>query len=220
MSRALDPTVEEAIEEKVVRPFLAALIDLPDPVYAFTGIGTLTFDDASGVEREWIGAGRLGAFDNIEESTDGSATGVRVTLLEVPSSFRDDIAQQATRGAKFETYIGVIEQGGSWHSVLGRKLLRRDRLDKYEIADAGDTLSVQITGESRAIDQRRPAIKRFTDEYQQRKHSGDDFFQYVPQMVEVPILWAKAEDSTVTSGGGGSGIGGGSGGFYGRALSD
>lgn len=215
MSRDLGTDLQAAIEEPVVKPFLAALIDLPDPVYAFTGIGTLTFDDASGTEREWIGAGRLGAYDNIEESTDGSATGVRVTLLDVPSDFRDDIAAQATRGAKFETYIGALEQGSDWHSVIGTKLIRRDRLDKYEISDAGETLSVQITGESRAIDQRRPAIKRFTDEAQQRQHPGDLFFQFVPQMVEVSILWAKAEASAVSNGVGG----GGGGGIFGRAVS-
>jgi hypothetical protein len=52
-----------------------------DPVYAWSGSGTLIFDDADGTSRNWIGVGEFGAIDTIGESSDGSATGVRATLL-------------------------------------------------------------------------------------------------------------------------------------------
>lgn len=65
----------------------------------------------------------------------------------------------------------------------------------YEIVDGGDTLTVTAGGESRQIDQRRPSIKRFTNERQQRLHPGDRFFEYLPRMTEIPILWAKANQS-------------------------
>lgn len=221
MSRDLPAALEAAIEEKVVKPFIGVLIDLPDPVYAWTGQGTITFNDSAAVSRDWIGTGGIAAIDSIDESSDGTATGVKVTLFGadgggVPAIHSQDIADQAERGAKFEIYLGALELGDDWHSVLATKLIWRGRVDKYEITDAGESLTVQITAESRSIDQRRPAIKRFTDEYQQRQHPGDLFFQYVPQMVEVPILWAKAEQSGVTNGIGG---GGGGGGVFGRGVS-
>lgn len=209
MSRDLPADLIDAVEDPFgLKPFLAVFIDLPDPVYAFTGIGTITFPDADGVDQDWIGAGRLGAIDTVSEATDGSATGIKLTLFDVPSEHAADVADQATRGAKIEIYIGAIEVGESWHSVLATKLLSRYRLDEYKITDAGTSLTVEISGESRAIDQRRPSIKRFTDEYQQRQHPGDLFFQYVPQMAEVSILWANAESknaSTVGAGGGSPG---------------
>jgi hypothetical protein len=152
-------------------------IELPDPVYAWTGIGTLIFDDADGASRTWQGAGGIGAVDTIGEATDGSATGVKGTLFEVPSEFRDDIERQAVRGVIMELYVGTLNE--TYQQVDATVLLWKGRLDQYKITDGGATLSVEITGESRAIDQRRPAIKRFTDEYQQRKHPGDLFFQYV-----------------------------------------
>jgi hypothetical protein len=212
MSRDLPPELGDAIAEPVVRPFLAVRIELPDPVYAWTGQGTLTFGDSSGISRDWTGAGGVGAIDAIGESTDGSATGIKVSLFEIPSEFRDDIADQAVRGCLFEVYVGVLELGDNWHSVLATKLIWRGRLDDYKITDGGTSLSVEITGESRAIDQRRPSIKRFTDEYQQRKYPGDLFFQYVSQMAEIPIIWAQAEQSAVSGGVGGGGGGGGGGG--------
>lgn len=200
MSRDLPAELETAIEQPVVRPFQALRIELPDPIYVWSGSGTLVFFDADGNSREWLGAGGLGALDTIGEATDGSATGIKASLYQVPAEFRENIADQAVRGVIFEVYVGVLNE--TYQQIEAVQLLWKGQLEEYKITDGGDTLSVEVSGESRAIDQRRPAIKRFTDEYQQRQHAGDKFFEYVPQMAEVSILWAKAEQNAVGTGGG------------------
>lgn len=203
MSREIPAALETAIEAVVVRPFMAVFIDLPDPVRAWTGQGTLQFADGDGITRDWLGAGNAPySIDTIGESTDGSATGVKVALAQIPSEFRDDIADQAVRGATFEIYVGALNE--TYQQVSATSLLWKGRLDEYRIIDAGTTITVELTGESRGIDQRRPAIKRFTNEYHQRIHSGDLFFEYVPQMVEVSILWAAASQNSTSAGGGGN----------------
>jgi hypothetical protein len=214
VSRDLDSGLATEIDAQVLRPFLAVRIELPDPVYVWTGRGTLIFNDADGTSHEWLGIGGLGSIDTIGESTDGSATGVRVALYDIPSEFRDDIADQAVRGCVFEVYVGALDE--AFQQVVGTKRLWNARLDQYKITDGGDTIGVEVTGESRAIDQRRPSIKRFTDEYQQRKHPGDKFFEYVPRMTEVSILWAQAEGGgSVMPIGGGPASGNNMGGFIG-----
>lgn len=204
MSRDLPPGLVLAIEDQVVRPFLAFRIELPDPVCVWTGTGTIIFKDADGFTRNWLGTGELGSWDTIGEVTDGSAQGLKLALNMIPAEFAADIAAQATRGAVMEAYFGTLDQ--LWQTVTATKLLNRWRLDDYRITDGGDTIGVEVSGESRAIDQRRPAIIRFTDEHQQRKHPGDLFFQYVARMTEVKILWAKAEPSGV-SGSSGAAVG-------------
>lgn len=208
MSRDLSTALDQAIEGPVVRPFLAVRIELPDPVYAWTGSGTITFDDSDGTTQSWIGTGGLGAIDTVGETSDGSAAGVKVTLFQIPTEFREDIADQAQRGALFEVYVGALNE--TMQAVVGASLLWKGRLDDYRIIDAGDSISVEVSGESRGIDQRRPSIKRFTNEYQQRQHPGDKFFEYVPQMTEVPILWAAASQNATGSGGGGGSTSGSS----------
>lgn len=188
MSRDLPPGLKTAIAERVVRPFIAVHIDFPDPVFAWTGRGTIRFND-----EDWTGIHTVGAIDTIGEDTDGSATGVKATLLEVPANFRDDLADQAVRGCLYELYVGALDE--TFQQVVGYKLLWKGRLGSYEIVDGGDTLTVTAGGESRQIDQRRPSIKRFTNERQQRLHPGDRFFEYLPRMTEIPILWAKANQS-------------------------
>lgn len=205
MSRNLPPALAAALDQPVINPFLALRIELPDPVYVFTGLGTIIFDDADGATRTWLGAGGLGAIDTVGEVTDGSAAGIKASLFEIPSEFRADIAKQAVRGVVFEVYAGALNE--TFQQVEATALVWKGRLDDYKITDGGTTLSVEVTGESRAIDQRRPAIKRFTDEYQQRKYPGDRFFEYVPQMTEVSILWAKAEINSGLRSGIGPGIG-------------
>jgi len=206
MSRDLPPELEAAIAEPVVRPFLAVRIELPDPALVWTGIGTLIFDDSDGNSREWQGAGAVGSMDTVGEETSGSATGVRVSLNAIPSDFRDDIADQAERGALFEVYAGALNE--TYQEIVAVKLIWKGTVNEYKITDAGSSLSVEITGESRAIDQRRPAIRRFTHEEQQRRSPGDLVFEYLPRMSEVQVIWGKQEQTGPFATGGGGGFAG------------
>ncbi|HEX8382457.1 MAG TPA: hypothetical protein VF592_03680 [Sphingomonas sp.] len=190
MPRNLDPALQSEIEKPELRPFLGLHIDLPDPVFAVTGNTSLTYDG-----NEWTAIGGIGSIDTIGEGTDGSSVGVTATLFQIPSEFRDDIADQAVRGCLYELYVGALDP--SYQEVVGFKNIWKGRLDTYEILDAGDTITVSAGGESRMRDQRRPAIKRFTDWWQQRRHPGDLAFQYVSRMVEANILWAKAKQDAV-----------------------
>lgn len=188
--RNLDPAFQEEIEKPELRPFLGVHIDLPDPVFAVTGNATIAYGG-----EEWTAIGGIGQIDTVGEGTDGSAVGVKTTLYQVPSEFRDDIADQAVRGCLYELFVGVLDP--SYREVIGFKNIWKGRLDSYEIVDAGETITVSAGGESRMRDQRRPAIRRFTDWWQQRRYPGDKAFQYVSKMVEVPILWAKARQDAV-----------------------
>ncbi len=212
MTRVLPTALQTAIDAPVVRPFMALRIELPDPVYAWTGRGTLSFADNGGVVRSWVGAGEVGAIEAIGEATDGSATGIKAVLFNVPSEFSADIEDQAVRGVLFELYVGSLNE--TFQTIEATALIWKGVLDSYKITDAGTSLSVEITGESRSIDQRRPAIKRFTDGDHQRRYPGDKFFEYVAQMTEVPILWAQASQNS--TGGGGGGGGGGLAGWVGN----
>lgn len=193
--RDLDPALDAEVKAPSLRPFLAIHIDFPDPVFAFTGKGAIRFNrDGSPVtpeSQEWLGIEGIATIDTITEGTTGSAAGVSATLLRIPSEFRDDIADQAVRGCLYELFVGAFDT--DFQTVRGVKLIWKGTLQSYRIVDGGDNITVTAGGESRAIDQRRPTIKRFTDEYQQRRFPGDKCFEYVPSLAEIPILWAQAK---------------------------
>lgn len=176
-------------------PFLALRIEFPDPVYAFTGKGAMEFATVDGIMQQWIGIHGVASIDAATESTDGSATGLQATLFRVPSEFRDDIADQAVRGCLYELYLGSFAV--DYQTVRAVKRIWKGTLQSYDIDDAGDSITVTAGGESRAIDQKRPSIKRFSDEYHRRKYPGDRFFEYAPKLTEVPLLWAKQKQDAV-----------------------
>lgn len=191
MAREIGSTMETDVAADVVRPFLAISIDLPDPVFAWTGKGTINFNG-----EDWAGAGEFGTIEAVSETSDGAANGIKVTALKLPSEFAADIADQATKGAAMELYIGTLNE--TMQTVSAFKRLWVGRVDTYTITDGGDEISVAIAGETRMRDQGRPSVKRFTDEYQQREYPGDLFFEYVAAMTEVSILWAATEASAPT----------------------
>ncbi|WP_288016454.1 hypothetical protein [Microcystis phage Mae-JY04] len=184
MSRELSPELEAELLETGIRPFMALFIDFPDPVRAFTGRGKMMLGG-----HEFLGIHGIASIDTIGETVSGSASGVRATLLAVPSEFAEDIADQAVRGCAYEMYAGAFDL--DFQTVVGHQRIWKGTLQGYEILDEGSSITVTAIGESRQIDQRRPAVKRYTDEYQQRKFPGDRFFEYLPRLTEVPILWAK-----------------------------
>jgi hypothetical protein len=188
--RNLSDELAAEIGKRVLRPFLAEYIGTPDPVAAWTGRGTIHFAD-----REWTGVEGIAELGAVTEATGGSAQGASATLLRVPADLADAIAEQAVRHAPYERYFGALDE--TYRRVVGYKLIFRGTLQAFGIDDAGETLSVKVGGESRAIDQRRPAIKRFTDEYQMAKYEGDRFFEYAARMAEVPILWAKGSQQAI-----------------------
>lgn len=184
MSRELSPELEAELHKDGIRPFLALFIDFPDPVRAFTGRGRMTLGG-----QQFLGIHGIASIDAIGETVSGSASGVRASLLAVPSEFAPDVADQAVRGVTFEMYAGAFDI--DFQTVVGHQRIFKGTLQGYEIVDEGISISVIAYGETRQIDQRRPAVKRYTDEYQQRKYPGDRFFEYLPRLTEVPILWAK-----------------------------
>lgn len=184
MSRELATALAAEIVKPVLRPFYAVYIGLADPVAAWTGTGDLTFG-----ARTYNGTGAFGSVSTVGEGSDGSAVGIQVSLSGIDPSFSDDILTQAYRGKVFELYVGALDE--SYQAVAAEpKLIWKGEVDKVDLAD-GEQLSVTLSAESRMRDQGRPRIRRYTDQEQRRRFSGDRVFEYLPQLVEISVLWAK-----------------------------
>lgn len=184
MTRLSDASLVAEIVKPVLYPFFALHVDLPDPVYAWSGIGTITFEG-----HEWLGVGAFGSFGALEEVGDGTAGQMSFTLSGIEPSFYEYLIEQPYRNALSELWVGALNESMT-QVIAGPEMLFRGRLVASDLTD-GDQLAIQITVERSSRDQTRQRVRRYTDAEQQRRYPGDKFFEYQAQMQSVQVLWGR-----------------------------
>ena len=118
-------------------------------------------------------------------------------LLQSPT-FRATIAGAE---ANVAVALGQVYQGRScrlWmapltadHAVIDDPaLVFWGRMDTMDI-ELGDTATITVAAESRLAAWDRPRVRRFNHEDQQIDHPGDQFFEFVPQMVDRQLVWGS-----------------------------
>lgn len=184
MTRTPDASLSAEIQKPRLNLFAAFHLELPDPVYAWTGHGLLKFDN-----RDWLGVGNFGGFGSLEETTDGTAPETVVSLSGIDPAFNAYLVEQPYRNALCELWIGAVDD--SWTRVVaGPRLYRRGRLRAVDVED-GSTLRISATFVNSSRDQTRNRPRRYTNEEQQRRHPGDKFFEYMAQMQSAQVLWGR-----------------------------
>jgi hypothetical protein len=182
MSRQLPAALRDEIEAPELRPFFAVSIDLPDPVYAWSGVGEITFDG-----KTFDGVGSLGGISAISEQADGTASGISLTLSGIDPEFTQYLINQPYRGAHTAVYVGALDAG--FAEVVAWKRLSTWRLNAVSIVDDESGMTITVECEGAFIDQTRARVRRFTNEEQQRRYPGDKFFEYMAAMQEVRVIW-------------------------------
>lgn len=176
--------LKDEIAKPVLAPFCALYVDLPDPVRAWSGIGDLIFGGHT-----WSGVGSFGSFASLAEASDGTSSRMSFALSGIEPDFYQYLIEQPYRNALVEFWIGALDETFTKVAV-DPKLFYRGRLTAVDLQD-GDQIAIQITVERSSRDQMRQRVRRYTDSEQQRRHSGDKFFEYISQMQAVKILWGR-----------------------------
>ena len=184
MARDISSDLINEVAKEVLYPFFALHIDLPDPVYAWSGVGTLTFEG-----HDWLGVGSFGGFGSLEEMSDGTASQMSFSLSGIETSFYEYLIEQPFRNALAELWIGALDETMT-RVTAGPSMIYRGRLVAADLTD-GDQITIQVTVERSSRDQTRQRVRRYTDAEQQRRYPGDKFFEYQAQMQSVQVLWGR-----------------------------
>lgn len=170
----------------VTRPVLLAFFDFPtEPVRAWSGIGTLSWDGA-----DWVGVGTLGEVAAIEETLEVKATGGEFRLSGVPSDLLLEVSQTPLQGRPVKLWLSFMAE--DWLSLAAEPvLIFQGRMDTLEITDGGRTAAIVLRAENRLRDLERARIRRYTTEDQASEYPGDLGFAYVPDLQEFEIHWGS-----------------------------
>lgn len=184
MTRDIASSLSTEIQKTVLNPFFALHIDLPDPVYAWSGVGTIEFEGNA-----WLGVGSFGGFGTLDEMSDGTVSQMSFSLSGIDATLYEYLIEQPYRNALCELWVGALNENFTAVSA-GPSLIYRGRLVAVDLTD-GDELSIQITVERSSRDQTRQRVRRYTDSEQQRRYAADKFFEYQAQMQSVQVLWGR-----------------------------
>lgn len=182
MSRDLTPTTRSAIDQPEVFPFFAVdLLFDSNPVYTWTGVGTLTVGG-----NDYVGAGQLLSISSIEETQEMAVKGATITLTGIPSSLISLALTQPYQGRVCNIYFGVMGEQVFNQVFSGY-------MDQMNIEEDGETATIEMMVENKLIDLERARVARFTSGYQKSVYPGDLGMDFIEDLQDKRISWGRAE---------------------------
>lgn len=135
---------------------------------------------------EWLGVGRLGSIDQIEEGNTLEARGLRFAITGIdPANVAIAIGQQY-QGRDCKVWFAPLNE--NYSTIADPVLIFWGRLDTMDV-ELGTTATITVGAESRLADWDRPRVRRYNAEDQYITDPADKGFEFVPQMVEKQIRW-------------------------------
>lgn len=185
MSRSLPAALSTELNAKELKPFYAIELAFDSGTVRFwTGYGDI---NASG--NLWIGSGSIMAISSSQEVTDLSANGLTLTFSGLDSSFIAIALQQNYRGRSAKLYLGALDSDNQPISDLYQVFA--GRMDIMTIQENGSTATLTISVENVLIDLERPRTRKYTNEEQLARFSGDNSLEGVANLADRQISWGR-----------------------------
>lgn len=161
---------------EAVEPVVFAMLDfVGDPQFLHSSVGIITWGN-----EDWYGLGTLGAIEPIKDSIGYAPKRVRLTLSPVAGEYLNEALNEATWGRLCELYLGVWDGDALTRDP---ELILRGRMGPPE-AMVGPNGAVSVTVEDIRASLDRVNGLRATILEHQREAPGDDFYKWLPQMLD------------------------------------
>lgn len=171
------------------------------------GWGNITWNSQT-----WSGIGDFGGISTVQEAPDVGPRSVTLRLSGVDSAYVASALDRTDyKGRTVEIYVGACDADGDL--VADPDLLWRGTADVASVTMDKNAAEIELQCENELADLGEPNLNRFSDEDHQLRNPGDDFFEYLPLMINRNVKWGNFAFT-----GGGAAIGDGNDG--GRMIVD
>lgn len=182
MSRDLSPAFATAIAAGQVCALVFVEMDFPSGFLRVNN-SAVTFPWNG---YDWLGVGRLGTIERVQEGTTLEARGLAFRISGVPPEHVATALGQQYQGRSCKVWLALLDAG---HAVIAEPVLVFwGRMDTMDI-ELGASATISVSAESRLADWDRPRVRRYNAEDQAITDPTDKGFEFVPQMVEKQLLW-------------------------------
>jgi len=194
-SRFASATNETASARTTLRLFIACALDFASGfVRAHDGLGTFSWASNS-----YDGVGRFGGIDVAEETIDVIAKPVKMKLSGVDSGLVATTMTEEYQGRSATLYFGLVNPDTN---VLfdTPETLWDGLMDQMSISLGQATGEITLNCEHRL--RAEPCIARYTDADQQKRYSGDRFFDVQGKIQGFRGTWGAKGVANDLKGGG------------------
>ncbi len=182
MTRGLSAGNLTAIAAAHIRPIVFVALEFDGGTeYIHNAVGNYVT-----LGQTWQGIGALGEVSPIEEGLDLSPFAVSFQLNALNSDLMAIVQGEEPFNRRATIYIGYLDDNGVL--VADPQIRWRGLMDNFTVR-LGMENGIALAAEShlRFFDRANGSL--FTDEHQQRRYSGDLFFQFQQQIQDAQITW-------------------------------
>jgi hypothetical protein len=192
MSRTLTSGMLGVTTADVVRPaYFVRMVFDSSVLNIWSGIGDLAFGGNT-----YTGTGDLLSISEITETADIQATGIKVSLTGIKTSFIAIAKDQDYQGRVLNVSLGAFDASGSL--IADPVIVFSGFMDTMTISESGQYSTITVSVENKLISFERSKVRRYTAEDQKIDHPTDKGFEFVTSIVQKQIIWGRP---TPTGGG-------------------
>lgn len=159
----------------------------PTPIYLNTSTWDLTF--AGNVYKAAYGLGTISAVTDKPGEVQGLTLELAAGSTAIISLALDDSG--TVQGTPVYLYSAIMDTATG--AVLDAPLDWTGKLDTMSISEDGQSASVRVSAESRAVDLLRGTPSFYADQEQTLINAADRSFKYVVDQIDKPIVWPNKE---------------------------
>jgi hypothetical protein len=192
MSRTLTSGMLGVTTADIVRPaYFVRMVFDSSVLNIWSGIGDLAFGGNT-----YTGTGDLLSISEITETADIQATGIKVSLTGIKTSFIAIAKDQDYQGRVLNVSLGAFDASGSL--IADPVIVFSGFMDTMTISESGQYSTITVSVENKLISFERSKVRRYTAEDQKIDHPTDKGFEFVTSIVQKQIIWGRP---TPTGGG-------------------
>jgi hypothetical protein len=192
VSRTLTSGMLGVTTADIVRPaYFVRMVFDSSVLNIWSGIGDLAFGGNT-----YTGTGDLLSISEITETADIQATGIKVSLTGIKTSFIAIAKDQDYQGRVLNVSLGAFDASGSL--IADPVIVFSGFMDTMTISESGQYSTITVSVENKLISFERSKVRRYTAEDQKIDHPTDKGFEFVTSIVQKQIIWGRP---TPTGGG-------------------
>jgi hypothetical protein len=185
MSRTMPMAFKTALAAPIIRPFFAVeLFFTSGTLRLWTGQGTQTFDGSI-----YIGGGDFLGVDGVSETSDMASSALTISLAGQNGALVALALAEPFQNRLARLHMGLFTNAEmTTYSMIE---LTSGYMDRMPISDNAEAATVSVVVENRLNELGNASNMRYTQESQQARFPGDNFFSALTDLQDKDIPWGR-----------------------------